>query len=396
VRVALVVAGKELRQRLRDRSGIFIAFIAPTVLASIVTGAFGSGFGPGGGRALHVPVAVVDADHSPLSRVFSTQVLSSPQLRDQLKVRTASSQAAAAELVRTHDVSAAFVIPQNFGADVAGGRRTQIRVIRTKASPIVGDIAEAIAKAFTEQVNASRISIFTALRAGASPNDIPKLAQAAAAARMPVTLVDGNIAARKVSGAQYFGPGMAIFFLFFVVGTGARSLLAEREQGTMPRILAAPSRRSSIIFGKGLAVFVLGLASMTTVYVVMAVVFGVSWGDPLAIAALTLLVVLALMSVTALVQTLAKTEAQAANYGSMIGMMFALVGGNFFPLFQMPKLIQRLSALTPNGWALRGFTDVAYDGAKLANLLPNLGAMAAFVAICGTLAAVRARRITLT
>jgi len=225
---------------------------------------------------------------------------------------------------------------------------------------------------------------------------VPQLARAAASTRMPVALVDGSVAARKVSGANYFGPGMAIFFLFFVVGTGARSLLAEREQGTMPRILAAPGPRSSIILGKGIAILVLGLLSMTTVYLVMGLVFGVNWGDPLAIGALTILVVLSLMAVTSLVQTLAKTEAQAANYGGMIGMMFALIGGNFFPLFQMPTFIQRLSALTPNGWALRGFTDIAYDGAKLANLVPNLAAMAAFVAIAGTVAVIRARRITLT
>jgi ABC-2 type transport system permease protein len=395
VRVAFVVAGKELRQRLRDRTAFLIAFVAPTVLASIVTGAFGSGFGPGGGRSLHVPVAVVDADHSQLSRAFVTQVLGSPQLRNQLKVRASASGTEATGLVRRHDVSAAFVIPANFQSDVTSGRRATIGVIRTPANPIIGDIADAIATGFTEQVNASRISIFTALRAGASPKDIPALARAAASARLPVRLVDGSVAPRKVSGAQYFGPGMAIFFLFFVVGTGARSLLAEREQGTMPRILAAPGRRSSIIFGKGISVFVLGILSMTTVYVVMAVLFGVHWGDPLAIGALTLLIVLALMSVTSLVQTLAKTEAQAANYGSMVGMMFALIGGNFFPLFQMPKFVQRLSALTPNGWALRGFTDVAYDGARLVNLIPNLAAMAAFVAICGTIAAIRARRITL-
>jgi ABC-2 type transport system permease protein len=121
----------------------------------------------------------------------------------------------------------------------------------------------------------------------------------------------------------------------------------------------------------------------------------VRWGDPLAIGALTLAIVLALMSVTTLVQTLARTEAQAASYGSMVGMIFALIGGNFFPLFQMPVVIQRLSALTPNGWALRGFTDVAYDGAKLTNLGPNLAAMAAFVIVCGTIGAYRARRLTL-
>ena len=37
----------------------------------------------------------------------------------------------------------------------------------------------------------------------------------------------------------------------------------------------------------------------------------------------------------------------------------------------MPKLVQRISTLTPNGWALRGFTDMAYDGARASNLVPN-------------------------
>jgi ABC-2 type transport system permease protein len=146
--------------------------------------------------------------------------------------------------------------------------------------------------------------------------------------------------------------------------------------------------------GKAGAMFVLGVLSMTTVFVTMRFLFGVHWGDPLAIAGLTLLSVLAVMSVTALVQTLAKTEAQAGSYGSVIGMAFALLGGNFFPIFQMPSLIQKLSALTPNGWALRGFTDVAYDGARAAHLLPNFAAMAAFTLVCGSVALLNVRRIT--
>ena len=92
-------------------------------------------------------------------------------------------------------------------------------------------------------------------------------------------------------------------------------------------------------------------------------------------------------------QTLAKTEMQAASYGSIVGMVLGLLGGNFFPLFQMPSFIQKVSALTPNGWALRGFTDIAYDGAKLTNILPNIAAITAFIVICGTVGVIRARRV---
>jgi ABC-2 type transport system permease protein len=133
---------------------------------------------------------------------------------------------------------------------------------------------------------------------------------------------------------------------------------------------------------------------MTVVFVAMRVFFGVSWGDPVAVGLLTVLAVLAVMAIAAVVQTVAKTEQQAAAYGTIVGMVFALAGGNFFPIFQMPKVVQKISALTPNGWALRGFTDIAYDGAKAKDLLPNFAAMAAFAAVCGAIALVSARRVS--
>lgn len=395
MRVALVVAGKELRQRLRDRTAIVIAFVAPTVLAAIVTGAFGSGFGPG---SFEATVAVADVDGSSLSDIFVSQVLGSDQLRDQLTIKEASSDEDARAMVDRGDVAAAFVVPEGFEADVTAGRRARLVVYRHAGVPIVGEIAEAIASAFTDQVNATRLAVFTAVRAsgGELGEDVAQLTAEAARDRIPIVLSDATTApATDVSGANYFAPGMAIFFLFFTVGAGARSLLAEKEQGTMPRLLAAPAGRGSIVVGKALAMFVLGLLSMISVFLFTGLLFGVDWGDPLAVGALTVAIVLAVMSVTALVQTLARTEQQASNYGTMVGMVLALFGGNFFPLFQLPTFVQRISAATPNGWALRGFTDIAYDGAALGDLLPNVAAIVAFVAVCGSLAALRARRITL-
>ena len=53
LRTALLVASKDLRQRLRDRSALVIAFIAPFVLASII----GLAFGDAGSQRLPVGVA---------------------------------------------------------------------------------------------------------------------------------------------------------------------------------------------------------------------------------------------------------------------------------------------------------------------------------------------------
>jgi ABC-2 type transport system permease protein len=81
LRTALLVAGKDLRQRLRDRSALVIAFIAPFVLASIIGLAFGGDF------AFRATYAVADADRGPVATGFTDRVLASEGLRDLVTVR---------------------------------------------------------------------------------------------------------------------------------------------------------------------------------------------------------------------------------------------------------------------------------------------------------------------
>jgi len=73
LRTTLLVAGKDLRQRLHDRSALVIAFIAPFVLATIIGLAFG------GDDAFRASYAVAAG--------FTDGVLASPGLRDLVTVR---------------------------------------------------------------------------------------------------------------------------------------------------------------------------------------------------------------------------------------------------------------------------------------------------------------------
>ena len=81
LRTTLLVAGKDLRQRLRGRSALVIAFIAPFVLAAIIGLAFG------GDDAFRASYAVADADRGPVAAGFTDGVLASPGLRDLVTVR---------------------------------------------------------------------------------------------------------------------------------------------------------------------------------------------------------------------------------------------------------------------------------------------------------------------
>lgn len=389
MRAILVIARKDLRQRLRDRSAIIAGFVAPLALAFIISGAFGGGFSD----SFSAHYLVLDQDGSELSRAFSEQVLRAPQLGDQVTVADVASVGAAKELLRTDEVTAAFVIGRGFALDVIGGMPASIEVLRNADAPIGGTVAEALANAYVSQINASRLAVATAIAAG-DTTAVAELAQRASAERIPIGIVDGAIGVRDVSGVNYFGPAMAVFSLFFSTAFVARSLIGERTGGTLPRILAAPVPRASVALGKSLVAFVLGLSSFAVMFAIFGLVLDVTWGDPLALVVLTLAIVVAVMGLMTVTQTLARTQEGADAISSVIAIALALFGGNFFPLFQMPEAMQKISYATPNGWALRGYTDIAYDGATLGDLVPHLLAITAFAVVTLTVGLWRARRIT--
>jgi ABC-2 type transport system permease protein len=389
LRTALLVAGKDLRQRLRDRSALVIAFIAPFVLASIIGLAFGGDF------AFRATYAVADADRGPVATGFTDGVLASEGLRDLVTVRRVDPGEARA-LVDRGEADAAFLLPAGLSAAVQAGRPATLTVVESGENPIAGQVARSLAEAYTAELAATGLAVATALdAAGRAPTgaEAQRLGERAAATRLPAQLVEGQVGGRTIEAANYFGPSMAIFFLFFTVSFGARSVLAERRQGTMRRLLATAAPPGGVLAGKALAAFTLGTASMLVMWLATTVVFGADWGDPVAVVALTVSSVLSAIGITALVITLAKTDEQAEGYSSLVVFTLALLGGNFIYLAQLPELLQRAALLTPNGWALRGFVDLVADGGGLATVALPVAVTLSVGLVTGALALYRARRL---
>ena len=176
---------------------------------------------------------------------------------------------------------------------------------------------------------------------------------------------------------------MAVFFVFFTVEFGVRSLLEEREEGTLARLLVAPVNAWSVIGGKALAGFVLGLVSTTLLVVATTWLIGAEWGDPLGVALLVLGGVLAAVGVTALVATLASTPAQAGAYVSIVAVVGGLLGGTFFPISQA-GLLGTLRFLSPQGWLMEGFQDSA--GGSVADIAGPLAGVLAIAVATGAVA----------
>jgi ABC-2 type transport system permease protein len=351
VRVVLAIAAKDLRQRLRDRSAWVIVFLAPVLITALMALAFTNN------EDFRADIGVVDLDRGTAATGL-TQVLRSPELEGTVRTRSYGAESDARRAVDAGDVHVAIVVPAGFTEALNGGGSTPVRILDSVDYGLQAQLARAVTESYVAQVNADRLSVATAVAAGAPRADVPRLAARAAVLRLPEQVRAQGLPDDPLKVISYFGPSMGMFFVLFTVGFGARGYFVEQQQGTLDRIAAAPVGRGALLLGKSVSTFVYSLASLTTVTLVSWLVFDARWADPVGVAALSVALAVCVVTLTALVIALVRTEQQAQGLSSVLVFALVLLGGNFVFASGTTPTIRRLALFTPNGWALRGFTDL--------------------------------------
>jgi ABC-2 type transport system permease protein len=251
-------------------------------------------------------------------------------------------------------------------------------------------VARSIAEAYAADLNRVRLSVATVV-AGQSSGNTQALAAQAAATTAPVAVSDVSAQTKELDTKSFFAAGMAVFFLFFTVQFGVTSLLEERSDGTLARLLAAPITRASILGGKLLTSFALGVISMAVLVVATSLLFGARWGNPLGVAVLIVAAIASALGIMSLIATLARNAEQAANWQSVTSVVLGLLGGTFFPVSQAPGVLSTLTFFAPQAWFLRGLGDLR--GGSLSVIWVPTGAMLGFAAVAGGVALFRLRRL---
>jgi ABC-2 type transport system permease protein len=385
VRAILVIAAKDLRQRVRDRSVLLLAVVAPVVITVVMNLAFGSS-GPS-----RFSLAVADADHGRLAQAFVAE-LSSPDLRGLISVRKAATPQALRRLVNSGDVDAGFVIPAGFSAAVETGQQATITVLDRTDLPISAGVAQSIASGFVARLNGIALAARSAIAGGQPQAALQMLVAQASSAPSAISTTEGA-GGPPLKPSSYFAAGMGTFFVFFTVAFVGRGIVDERRQGTLTRLLAAPLRPSQILLGKVLSTFAIGCGALGIMWGVSTLAFNSPWGDPLAVVVLIIVEVLAAMGITALVMTLARTDDAAERWATIITMVLAILGGNFINLYSLPGPLMAISQATPNGQFLRAITDLVTTGGGLGTVLAPAGVIAAFAIVTGAIAAARSDRM---
>ena len=250
-------------------------------------GGFGLSLILGGDDSITFRYAVVDLDGGAIAQVFVERVLDPLEDGGLVKLTLADSLEEGRDLAEHGSVSATFILPLGFSSAVQSGQGTQIDVIGNVEAPIGTMVASSIAEAFASEVTAVQASVATVFASGGgNPGDVAALAERAAAMPNPISVTDVPATEKKLDPKTFYAAGMAVFSLFFTVQFGISSLLDERREGTLSRLLAAPIPRWSILAGKFTTSFVLGVVSMAVLVVATSLLLGAEWGDPVGVALL--------------------------------------------------------------------------------------------------------------
>jgi len=381
----LAIGWKDLTLVLRDRAALILMLAAPFVLTlamGFVTGRF-SGTDVTTGLA-DIPVIIVNEDEGELGAAL-VDVLNSPDLAELLAPASVATEADARARVDEDEAASAVLIPAGFTSGTLPDPRTgattdpvTIEVYANPNRPVGAGMVEIIVGAFLSEVETGQVSVSVTLAqlmaagllapqeaAGAAPAIAERLVGGAEGeALITLDRVSAEGAAETFDILAYFAPGMAMMFLMYTVAYGGRSVLAERTDGTLPRLMSTPTSAAQV-----------GVLVLAT-----SVMFGLRWGDPLAVVVLVLAVAAAATGWGLLLASLARSPAQVGSLGAAMMILFGILGGSFFPTGGLPGWLTAAGKITPNAWGLDGFTALARGG--------DLGAIGLPLAALGVMAAV--------
>lgn len=166
---------------------------------------------------------------------------------------------------------------------------------------------------------------------------------------------------------EYLVPAYTVMFVFFIVNLMARSLIGERDTGTLNRLLIGPVTHTGMMIGKTVPFLATSLVQTLLLLLAGRVLFHMSWGEyPWMLVPVVLSTSLAATALGLLVATSVRTDSQATAFSSFLVLIMAGMSGCLMPRSWQPELMQQMGLATPQAWAL-----IAYDH-LLGRNIPNL------------------------
>lgn len=407
------------RRLKNNRSELLLTFVVPILFFSIFALIFGSR-GTSGSSTPRIKVALADISHSPLT------LRAVELLREQSSLRITDSQTAllhadsvesqsaqtvppaiAEDLVRRGSVAAAIVFSPANNQPIASTvqpppQLPNIQLLSDSYDQVASQVLSALVQkailtAFSESQRAEQeqamrkrevqTASFVA-NAPASmelPSNYPSMSFPE-----PPRIECVDILGKKKANPviAMYAAGIAVMFLLFSATTASGSLLEERENSTLDRLLCSRLTMDQLLLGKWAYLTIIGILQMTLMFAWGSLVFGIELIAHLeGFLAMTLITAGASSSFALFLASLCKTRTQLGWVSTIVILSMSALGGSMVPRYLMSETMQRAGMLTFNAWALEGYNKIFWRELKLPDIELELGVLT----LCGFCFIVAAR-----
>ena len=174
---------------------------------------------------------------------------------------------------------------------------------------------------------------------------------------------------QNLASVFMFVPGtMALILMLVSAMMTSISIAREKELGTMENLLVSPLRPAQIVVGKVTPYVLLSVINAITILVLGVFVFGLPIRGSLTLLMLESVLFITLsLSLGIFISTMSPNQ-QVAMFISLFALMLPtlLLSGFIFPIENMPKLLQWLSAIMPPKYFITILKNIMLKGTGMA------------------------------
>jgi ABC-2 type transport system permease protein len=193
---------------------------------------------------------------------------------------------------------------------------------------------------------------------------------------------------------DYTAPAMLatliLFFGFIITGI---SVLRERSQGTMERLMASPISRMDVVAGYLLGFLLFALVQTLIIFFYMVYVLDINFrGELWQILIFQVLIGIGAVCLGTFFSIFARNEFQIMQFIPLIVLPQIFLCGVLWPISDMPSYLQWIAKFLPLYYGVEGIRALMLEGQGLLDIGRDIGVLAAYAAGLLVLAALTLRR----
>jgi len=382
------IARKDVRLIFRDRTALIFIFGLPLIFTLIFGAAFGHSDGNEKRNPLKVLVANQDEGKQGAAMVAAMRSLG-------LTVEEAHNANEIKDRVKSGDRPVGIVIAPDYTKQLqaaidqitsgsAKPEQAHMQMLVDPAQSQIAGMAQGAIYAATQRASAP---LFRAASLAHVPVEFRAYAEknmSSGGSTPAVSLDIAELTSAKTGTSQPTAgdqilPGFIVYFIFFLANGVAVTLISERQEGTLRRMLSAPIKPGEILLGKMLARSYLGLLQVALLFVVGAYTLHFTLSaNPIGQMLIVLACIFTATGLGLLIATMGRTQEQIQGMTTLLLLLMGFLSGCLIPRFLLPEAMQKFSLITPHAWALNAYQDILLRRLPLIATLPNLGVVLLF------------------